>query len=117
MAKTAGAGVGDAAAKWAERVEALRQSGLSIRKYAAREGLRAGTLSFWKAKLERHGHSQVPRVAPMKFVELMAAPPGSRAPAAQFEIVLRSGATVRVPGGFDGIDLARLVAVLEEVRT
>jgi hypothetical protein len=50
-------------------------------------------------------------------VELTAARSETPAPAARFEIVLRSGQTVRVPGGFDGADLARLVGILEEVRS
>ena len=51
----------------------------------------------------------------MKFVELTTT--ASSAPAATFEIVLRSGRTVRVPGGFNAAELARLLAILEEVRS
>ena len=38
-------------------------------------------------------------------------------PVVSFEVVLRSGRTVRVPGGFGAAALARLVNVLEEVRS
>lgn len=41
----------NAAAKWARHVEQLEKSGLSVRKFAAHQGLKAGTLSFWKWKL------------------------------------------------------------------
>jgi hypothetical protein len=118
MAKVSGAEASGAAVKWAQRLEMLQQSGLSVRKFAEREGLKAGSLSFWKWKLEQRGQRQeVPRVTPLRFVELMAEAPTPRAPATQFEIVLRSGLTVRVPGGFDAAELARLVVVLEEARS
>lgn len=54
-------------------------------------------------------------IAPMKFVELTTRSSSAPAPALAptFEIVLRSGRTVRVPGGFDAGELARLVEVLE----
>jgi hypothetical protein len=54
---------------------------------------------------------------PMKFVELTTRSSSAPAPAPAFEIVLRSGRTVRVPGGFDAGELARLVGVLEEARS
>ena len=44
-----------AAAKWARRVERLKRSGLSIRTFAAREGLPVGSLSRWKCRLELLG--------------------------------------------------------------
>jgi hypothetical protein len=103
-------------AKWAKRVERLERSGLSVRTFAAREGLKAGSLSFWKWKLARGASRPTTApVAPLKFVELTAA--ALQAPAAAvFEVVLRSGRTVRVAGGFDAAELARLVVVLEEGR-
>lgn len=106
-----------AAARWAKRVERLERSGLSVRTFAAREGLKAGSLSFWKWKLA-HGAgrpSTVP-VAPLRFVELTAAAPQARADTAAFEVILSSGRSVRVFGGFDAAELVRLVAVLEEGR-
>lgn len=53
----------------------------------------------------------------MKFVELTTRASATATQAAYFEIVLRSGQVVRVPGGFDAAELARLVSVLEEVRS
>ena len=54
-------------------------------------------------------------VAPMKFVELTTELPVPTA-SATFEVLLLSGVTVRVPGGFDAGELARLVGALEGVR-
>jgi hypothetical protein len=108
-----------AEAKWAKRVARCERSGLSIRTFAAREGLKAGSLSFWKWKLAQRRSSrpaQAAQVAPLRFVELTAkaAPPIA---AARFEVVLTSGRTVRVPEGFDAGELARLVGALEEARS
>jgi hypothetical protein len=108
-----------AAAKWSERVKKLGESGLTLGEFAKREKVNAGTLSFWKWKLARRegGRARGSRVEPLKFVELTAATPSAAAPVPSFEVVLRSGRTVRVPGGFDAAALARLVNVLEEARS
>ncbi len=109
------------AARWAKRVERLGRSGLSIRTFAAREGLKAGSLSFWKWKLAQQGkdgEASAEPAAPLQFVELTAREAPRAAPAsAGFEVVLASGRTVRVARGFDAAELARLVGVLEEARS
>ncbi|HXZ82853.1 MAG TPA: hypothetical protein VED84_03765 [Acidimicrobiales bacterium] len=94
-------------------MERLKKSGLSIRVFAAREGLPAGSLSHWKWKLERQ-NGGAPR--PTQFVELKTSRPGPSGPALPFEVVLSSGRMVKVPGGFDAAELGRLVGVLEEGR-
>ena len=111
-----------AAAEWARRIEEQERSGLSIREFAKQRGLKPGSLSFWKWKLARAGRAMgPPPVAPLGFVELMAVPPPAsasrRRDGPMFEIVLSSDRSVRVPAGFDASELARLVAVLEEVRS
>jgi hypothetical protein len=116
MAKGTDGEASAAAVKWAERLEMLQQSGLSVRKFAEREGLRAGTLSFWKWKLEQQRTAGAPRVEPLKFVELTAESPATET-SATFEVTLRSGRTVWVPEGFDAAELARLIAVLEEAQS
>ena len=99
------------AARWAKRVERLKKSGLSIRAFAAREGLAAGSLSHWKWKLDQQnrGAQRVPQ-----FVELKASEPGPSGPALPFEVVLSSGRVIRVAHGFDAAELGQLVGVLEE---
>lgn len=117
MAKASKVVTGTGAARWARHVEALEESGLSVRKFAAREGLKAGSLSFWKWKLSHAGRpAEAPRMAPVKFIELMADRPVAPS-GASFEVVLLSGRVVRVPRGFDATELARLVAAVEEVRS
>ncbi|HTS53589.1 MAG TPA: hypothetical protein VMH26_09980 [Burkholderiales bacterium] len=107
-------------ARWAKRVERLERSGLSIRTFAAREGLRPGSLSFWKWKLaqqRRNGRAGARPVAPLQFVELTTREAPKPAPTCGFEVVLSSGRVVRLAGGFDAAELARLVGVLEETRS
>lgn len=119
MAKGRAATTSAAEARWAKRVERLERSGLSIRTFAAREGLKPGSLSFWKWKLAgRCGREQraTEAVAPVRFVELTAKAAPSAAGTAGFEVVLASGRAVRVPGGFDAAELTRLVEVLEKER-
>ncbi len=119
MAERTRTGLSAAEAKWAKRVARLEKSGVSVRTFAAREGLKPGSLSFWKWKLAQRegGRSGGARVAALRFVELTTAPPVPSAAATAFEVLLRSGRTVRVPGGFDAAELARLVGVLEEARS
>jgi hypothetical protein len=121
MAKANAATTRAASARWAKRIERLERSGLSIRTFAAREGLKPGSLSFWKWKLAqqgRNGRAGATPVAPLQFVELTTGEAPKPAPTcAGFEVVLSSGRMVRVAGGFDGAELARLVGVLEETRS
>jgi hypothetical protein len=113
----AGGATSAAEAKWAKRVARLERSGVSIRTFAAREGLKAGSLSYWKWRLSQRGRARPAAVAPLRFVELTGrqSPSAAPAPAPGFEVVLSTGRKVRVPGGFDAGELGRLVAVLEEV--
>jgi hypothetical protein len=106
-----------AAEQWAKRVRRLEQSGLSVRRFAAREGLKAGSLSFWKWKLvQGQDRKGLVSARSVEFLELRAE--SERPTAAQpFEVELRSGRRVRVGAGFDAAELARLVVVLEEART
>jgi transposase-like protein len=53
-------------------------------------------------------------VTPMKFIELTTVASASKV---LFEVVLRSGRTVRVPAGFDAGELLRLVGALEGPRS
>jgi len=111
--KARAVGTGTAAAEWVKRVDRLERSGLTLRAFAEREGLKLGTLSFWKWKLAQARRSGA-RVSPIRFVELTAAPPA--ATSTWFEVVLPGSRTVRVPIGFDAAELARLVGVLEGAR-
>jgi hypothetical protein len=94
-------------ASWAARVHDRKRSGLTAAEYAAREGLKAGTLKWWSSKLNR---SARPASRP-PVVEVALA--GGRTGNA-LEVMLTSGARVSVPMGFDEATLRRLLAVLED---
>jgi len=87
-------------------VAAYEASGLSLEKFAAREGLKPERLARWTRRL-RIGR---PPTAP-KFIELR--PVGSRRGRHPVEIVLRSGHILFVGESFDPTLLTRVLDVLE----
>ena len=101
---------------WAARVARWQRSGLTAPAFAAREGLNAGTLSYWKWKLRQPDRS-VPAVVPrpVSFVEL-AAPVSLGETEWRVEIVLPAGYRVRLPEGASGETLRTVLAVLEARR-
>jgi transposase-like protein len=88
-------------------LEAARASGLTLSAFAAREGLAAHRLYFWKRRLQQAGKDSSPPVA---FLELRRSAP------AAVEVVLRSGRVLRVSESIDAGALRRLVDVLEQER-
>jgi hypothetical protein len=106
---------GATATRWTKRVERLEKSGLSIRVFAAREGISPGSLSHWKWRLEHQ--SRAASGAP-RFIELKTpSAADSGVTVLPFEVVLVSGRVIRVRRGFDAAELGRLVGVLEEARS
>jgi len=104
-------------ARWA-------RSGLTQREFAQREGLRPGTMAWWrhvfrhagepevKARGRRRRPGRTRQAAAASFVEVKmdsASMPG----AAMLEIVVRSGQVIRVPREFDRASLRAVVAALE----
>jgi transposase-like protein len=108
---------------WAKRVERWRDSGLTLKEFAAEIGVNANTLAGWRWRLSsRDGVSPVASglrapafleiVAPVEADEATVTP--AVAPEVEpLEIVLRSGHCVRVPARFDEAALRRVVAALE----
>jgi len=79
MAKARVATMSASEAKWAGHVARLGKSGLSVRKFAEREGVNPGSLSFWKWKIGQIGQRQgkqagAEHAVPLRFVELTALP-------------------------------------------
>lgn len=111
---------------WEKRVERWRDSGLTLKEFAAEIGVNANTLAGWRwrpgAKVAVDGRHAV-RSAPA-FVEVVATPaaaPRSEASAPvlgagagePLEVVLRSGHRIRVPAQFDPGALRRVLDALE----
>jgi hypothetical protein len=110
---------------WAKRVERWRDSGLTLKEFAAEIGVNANTLAGWRWRLSsREAVAPVAERRVPAFLEIVApveehdADEGSATAAAApgvepLEVVLRSGHLVRVPATFDEGALRRVVAVLE----
>lgn len=117
---------------WAKRVERWRDSGLSLKEFAAEIGVNANTLAGWRWRLGAGGGVEPRKVTPAvpAFLEVVAGPAtagkfdarvakegaiGAVPPDAgdPLELVLRSGHRVHVPVLFDAATLRRVVDVLE----
>lgn len=108
---------------WSKRVEKWKTSGLTAAEFAAKIGVSASSLSWWKwqlgsqrRKLAAKGRRSRSKagtaaVSPLTFVEMSAAVRGE-----PFEIVLASGSRIRVPVDFDVAALERLVQALDKHR-
>lgn len=105
---------------WTKRIERWRESGLTAKEFATEIGVNAGTLTHWRYRLAAETRGSAPHTAgtskgALSFIEVKtsagAAEPASHAPPA-FEIVLASGAVVRVPAHFDAATLRRLLDVM-----
>src|SRR5262245_54384542 len=102
---------------WAKRVERWKDSGLTAAEFAAEIGINAHSLSWWRWRLGAKSapSSSAPRrrsrranlaraVQALRFVEVPA-PAGGNV----IEVVLARDRTIRVPTGFDGPTLERLL--------
>lgn len=107
-------------AEWAKRVEALQQSGLTVREYAAQIGVDGHALMNWRWRLRDDGVADrqrgEKRAARVSFVEILASKPatvvGEQAQAEPFEVCLRGDVRVRVPMRFDVASLRDLFSAL-----
>jgi hypothetical protein len=107
--------------EWSRRVSEWRRSGKTSKEYAAEKGVNPGTLLWWSAKLKggRSGRAAgvrgrgqkrygLGRLEQFPFVQLNAGMVDDR-----FELELGSGRRLRIPRGFDGETLDRLLSVLK----
>jgi hypothetical protein len=103
---------------WAGRVARWQRSGLTATAFAAREGVRAGTLTYWKWKLRQPDraarNARAATQPPVSFVEVME--PTIVGSDASVEIVLAAGYRVRMPPGAAGETLRAVLDVLEARR-
>jgi hypothetical protein len=104
-------------AVWRERIRQFRESGLTAREFAARNGFHATTLSRWKRELTGKGDPPatgltLARVGRGGDREVVVS---SRRDESMLEVVIR-GVVVRVRRGFDRDVLRAVVAALAEVE-
>jgi transposase len=100
-------------ADWARRVARWEKSGLTRSEFAAREGVKATTLGWWRSALRRAAAEPITALVPqaMSFVEVASV--GVEATHERIEVELRNGRVVRVPASFDEDALRRVLAVAE----
>lgn len=115
---------------WRGIIHRHQSSGLSVRAYCEREGLKDFNLLRWRRELNRRDREKTtplpssaveganeargsPVFLPVRVVDADRFP--SR-PASPIEIVLNGGPTVRVPAGFDPRTLDEVLAVLGSRR-
>lgn len=95
--------------QWRERVEAFERSGSSRRAWCMAQGLKVGTLDYWRnrlrtaTKVERQAASQSLIPIVVRSVDSESASPTN------VVLVLPSGVRLSAPVGIDAIWLARLL--------
>jgi hypothetical protein len=106
------------AAYWRRLLAEWEQSGLSQAEFCRRRGIKAVNLAWWKRRLRgsqgtpRAGRQRVTRSAGRAaFVEL-ALPSHPVRGGLGYELVLPSGACLRLPDDFDPERVARLVQAM-----
>ena len=105
---------------WRRTVRQQQRSGLPVRDFRRREGLRDWNFQWWRQELARcdHERSAAPSAEPAEagpsFLPMRVVAPEAVAPrtAPPIEIVFPAGPTVRVPFGFDPRTLGDILAVL-----
>lgn len=105
---------------WRDHVAGWKSSGLSLRLYSERHGLKAGTLGYWNSRLtaqaaDAPASSAGPEAA-ATFLAVHVADPAVAAPEPydqRIELALPGGCVVRIGRGFDAVTLDRLLTVIE----
>jgi transposase len=110
---------------WRRAIRQQQRSGLTVRAFCLREGLKDGAFRWWRQALtDRDREPSIappdgqddkpteaaPALLPVRLVDLEAL---SARPTAPIEIVLPTGPTVRVSSGFDPRILGQVLAMLE----
>lgn len=91
-------------------VDAWRQSGEPVSRFAGRLGIDPRRVSRWASRLAS------PRAEAVRFLPVRVAAEGAEGRPASIEIEWGHGRRVRVAPGFATDDLRRVLAVLDEPR-
>ena len=105
---------------WRDHVAGWKSSGLTLRLYSERHGLKAGTLGYWNSRLKAQAVDALtlsagPEAA-ATFLAVHVAEPAvsvSEPRDDRIELVLKGGSVLRVGRGFDAMTLDRLLTVIE----
>ena len=108
---------------WRRTIREQQRSGLAVRTFCLREGLKDCTFRWWRKELarrdlrpstdpRREGRGEPPETAPI-FLPVRVVDQEPVSPPPPIEIMLPTGPTVRVPCGFDPRTLGDVLSVLE----
>lgn len=101
--------------KWRGLVRRWRDSGLTRDEFAARAGVNARTLSYWKWRLEKNeGLKRTAKSDAPMFVEVTPAAGWPSREQERIELVVSGDVVVRVPTHFDDESLRRVLGVLRK---
>lgn len=100
-------------AVWARRVARWAKSGLSCAKFAAREGVKATTLSWWRWHLDREHAEPTEALARYEPAFVEVEPVVFESASEHIEVALINGRVVRVPRTFGDEALVRVLAAAE----
>ena len=89
-------------------VQGWERSGLTMREFCTREGVKPATFSWWRQELKRLA-GQKRATGRIELVEIGR---GATSADTGFELALASGVRVRVPMRFEAEALKELLAVL-----
>ena len=110
---------------WRRTIRQQQRSGLTVRAFCLREGLKIGAFRWWRQALARRDREAAPNTPDDLYVEpteatpaflpvrLVALEAASPRPSPPNEIMLPTGPTVWIPLGFDPRTLGQVLAVLE----
>jgi transposase len=98
---------------WREIVERWRASGESAREFAAREGVVAGTLSWWGNRLKAQSAS-LSESKSQAFAQVRVTGSSSSSGGGRVEVVTPSGLVVRVMGAVSEADLVSVLRAVQQ---
>ena len=111
---------GDREQFWRDHIAGWKSSGLSLRLYSERHGLKAGTLGYWNSRLKAQAAAPLTSSAGSEtaatFLAVHVAEPAVSVPEPRdegVELILPGGYVVRIGRGFDAVTLDRLLDVVE----
>jgi len=93
------------AGEWAERIAAQQRSGITVKQFCKERGLTEYSFYAWRKRLQQRG--------PVFALVERSARRQDRAPDAVLELVLATGARLRIG---NGVDAATLRTVLDALR-
>jgi len=97
---------------WRDLIACWQRSGLSVRAFCQRQRLAVPSFYAWRRTLRQRDGQAQPASASVTFVPVQIRHDATDPPAA-LELVLTDGRCLRIPPGFDPVQLRALLRALE----